>query len=190
MSNIDSSGGVRGRVGRSMDYSQLLTIRKQDILTSAYRGAVEDSKPVVFNRDKKTSGFDNGVVQVYFQKGLFLSSSRGGNVGYGSGRSFTMPLGSGGPDPSGLTAAEAAVYINLSGYTGILGEYNATHPTVTRSEVEAALALVTNLPITITYRGGVASVSVTITGNIENDATALMNAAIPSGATEIVVYYT
>ena len=69
MSNIDSSGGVRGRVGRSMDYSQLLTIRKQGILTSAYRGAVEDSKPVVFNRDKKTSGFDNGVVQVYFQKG-------------------------------------------------------------------------------------------------------------------------
>lgn len=188
MSNIDSSGGVRGRVGRSMDYSQLLTIRKQGILTSAYRGAVEDSKPVVFNRDKKTSGFDNGVVQVYFQKGLFLSSSRGGNVG--SGRSFTMPIVSGGIDFSGLTAAESAIFVNLSGYTGILGEYNATHPTVTFSEVQTALALVTNLPITITYRGGVASVSVTITGNIENDATALMNAAIPSGATEFVVYYT
>ena len=188
MSNIDSSGGVRGRVGRSMDYSQLLTIRKQGILTSAYRGAVEIGN-TVFNRDQKTRGFDNGVVQVYFQKGLFLSSSRGGNVGYGSGRSFTVPIGSGGPDILGLTAAEAAVFTNLTAYLGTLDEYNATPPTTTRSEVEAMLALVTNLPITITYRG-VASASVTITGDIENDITTLRNAAMPSGLTELVVYYT
>ena len=189
MSNIDSSGGVRGRVGRSMDYSQLLTIRKQDILTSAYRGAVEDSKPVVFNRDKKTSGFDNGVVQVYFQKGLFLSSSRGGNVGYGSRRSFTVPFGLSGPDPSGLTPAEFAVFANMSVYLTGLNGYIARPQRNTFSQLQTALVPVTGLPITVEYRGGV-SVSVTYTGNIENDATALDNAGTLSGFTEIVVYYT
>ena len=99
-----------------------------------------------------------------------------------------MPIGFGGPDPSGLTAAEAAIYGNMSGYIEALVGFN--DGTKTRSEVEAALALVTNLPITITYRGGVASVSVTFTGIIDNDATALMNVGTTSGATEIVVYYT
>lgn len=190
MSNIDSSGGVRGRVGRSMDYSQLLTIRKQDILTSAYRGAVEDSKPVVFNRDKKTSGFDNGVVQVYFQKGLFLSSSRGGNVGYGSRRSFTIPVTVlGGPDVSGLTAAEIAIYRNVISYASVLGGYIARPSTKTLSEVQTALALVTNLPITIEYIGAVGE-SITVTGNIDVDSITLNNVGMPAGFTKIVVYYT
>ena len=163
MSNIDSSGGIGGRVGRSMDYSQLLKIRKQGILTAAYRGAIEYGN-TVFNRDKKTRGFDNGVVQVFFQKGLYLSSARGGNVVVG-GRIIILPLDINGvPDPSGLSAAEIQIFTPFGVYMAALGA---------GEEEEAALANVINLPITYTYRGNAGSSSARFIGNIASDLASL-----------------
>jgi hypothetical protein len=148
-----------------MDYSQLLKIRKQGILTAAYRGAIEIGN-TVFNRDKKTRGFDNGVVQVFFQKGLYLSSSRGGNAAVG-GRIITIPLDiNGAPDISGLSAAELQIYTNFIPYLGSLEEYPNL---ISLQDLEAVLANVTNLPITITYRGNSGSSSARFTGYIADD---------------------
>jgi hypothetical protein len=142
-----------------MDYSQLLKIRKQGILTAAYRGAIEIGN-TVFNRDKKTRGFDNGVVQVLFQKGLYLSSARGGNAAVG-GRTFTVPYDlNGEPDLSGLSAAELQIFMLISAYAGALVEDEGQ---------EAALANVTNLPIAYTLRGTSGSSSARFTGNIADD---------------------
>jgi hypothetical protein len=69
MSNVNSSG----KFGTSMDYSMLLRLKKHNVLTAAYNATVSPVN-AVFNRDKKTRGFDNGVVDVLFQKGLFLAN--------------------------------------------------------------------------------------------------------------------
>jgi hypothetical protein len=143
-----------------MDYSQLLKIRKQGILTAAYRGAIENGN-TVFNRDKKTRGFDNGVVQVFFQKGLYLSSARGGNVAVGGG-TFTAPLDINGvPDLSGVSAANLQIYTRIANYIGALVEGTGGE--------QAALDNVTNLPITYTIRGNAGSSSARFTGNIADD---------------------
>jgi hypothetical protein len=158
-----------------MDYSQLLKIRKQGILTAAYRGAIEYGI-TVFNRDKKTRGFDNGVVQVLFQKGLYLSSARGGNAAVG-GRTITIPLNINGvPDPSGVSAAELQIFTLLSVYIDALQ---------TGSGEQAALANVTNLPITYAYRGTSGISSARITGNIADDL-ASINSLSTSGIGDLV----
>lgn len=165
MSNVDSSGGIRGRVGRSMDYSQLLKIRKQGILTAAYRGAIEIGN-TVFNRDKKTRGFDNGVVQVFFQKGLYLSSARGGNAAVGGG-TFTVPFDlNGEPDLSGLSAAEIQIFMFISAYVRALIEG-------TGGEQAALANITTNLPITYTYTGTLGDSGTRFTGNIASDFASL-----------------
>jgi hypothetical protein len=147
-----------------MDYSQLLKIRKQGILTAAYRGAIEIGN-TVFNRDKKTRGFDNGVVQVFFQKGLYLSSARGGNAAVGGG-TFTVPFDlNGDPDPSGLSAAELQIFMFISAYVSALIEDEGQ---------EAALAnITTNLPITYTYTGTLGDSGTRFTGNIASDLASL-----------------
>ena len=67
MPNVDSTG----KLGRSMDYSMYLKRKKHDILTDGYRPKAASGNPM-FGRDKKTRGFDNGIVSVLFEKGLFI----------------------------------------------------------------------------------------------------------------------
>ena len=82
MSNVDSSGGIGGRVGRSMDYSQLLDIRRKyigvNMMTQNNPGNSPEIKPRFnqdkFNREPKT----NGAVTFYFNRGLFPLFNRVG----------------------------------------------------------------------------------------------------------------
>jgi hypothetical protein len=67
MPNVDSSG----KLGRSLDYSMYLKRMRHDVLTSGYRQKVAVGDPM-FGRDKKTRGFDNGIVTVLFEKGIFV----------------------------------------------------------------------------------------------------------------------
>jgi len=82
MSNVDSSGGIGGRVGRSMDYSQLLDIRRKyigvNMMTVNNPGNSPEIKPR-FNQDKfvREPG-SNGAVAFYFNRGLFPLFSRVG----------------------------------------------------------------------------------------------------------------
>lgn len=80
MSNVDSSGGIGGRVGRSMDYSQLLEIRRKLAKTQqmkivndyavSNRISPTQIKPW-FNQDKFTrEPGSNGAVDFYFTRGL------------------------------------------------------------------------------------------------------------------------
>jgi hypothetical protein len=70
MPNVDSSG----KLGRSMDYSMYLKRKRHNVLTSGYTLKIADGNPM-FGRDKKTRGFDNGIVTVLFEKGLIVGSS-------------------------------------------------------------------------------------------------------------------
>lgn len=75
MSNVDSSGGIGGRVGRSMDYSQLLEIRRKYVgvnhMTQVNPANTNTIKPY-FNQDKKLrEPGSNGAVDFYFTRGLF-----------------------------------------------------------------------------------------------------------------------
>lgn len=72
MPNVDSSG----KTGRSMDYSMYLKRKRHTVLTSGYRLKSEAGNPM-FGRDKKTRGFDNGIVTVLFEKGLTVGSRSG-----------------------------------------------------------------------------------------------------------------
>ena len=81
MSNTDSSGGIGGRVGRSMDYSQLLEIRRKFVnvqnMHHVNEYAVTNSisptqiKPW-FNQDKKNrEPGSNGAVDFFMTRGLY-----------------------------------------------------------------------------------------------------------------------
>jgi|UniRef100_A0A6C0B1U5 hypothetical protein len=75
MSNVDSSGGIGGRVGRSMDYSQLLEIRRKYVgvnhMTLNNASNTNTIKPF-FNQDKKLrEPSTNGAVDYYFTRGLY-----------------------------------------------------------------------------------------------------------------------
>jgi hypothetical protein len=67
MPNINTSG--LGRIGRSMDYSTALKLKKNSILISSYNDKVATGFSG-FGRDQKTRGFDSGLVAVLFEKGL------------------------------------------------------------------------------------------------------------------------
>jgi hypothetical protein len=71
MPNIDASG-LR-RIGRSMDYSTLLKIRKNSVLVSVYSDKVANGF-ANFSRDQKTRGFDSGIVTTLFEKGLTVDT--------------------------------------------------------------------------------------------------------------------
>ena len=80
MPNVNSNG----KFGTSMDYSQLLQIRKAARLT-AYTNAVNsNNSPLVkqnFGRDYRNRDFTSGVISVFMQKGLFpvFRRAAGGN---------------------------------------------------------------------------------------------------------------
>ena len=82
MSNTDSSGGIGGRVGRSMDYSQLLEIRRKYIGVVAMTARNPQNVPTIkphFNQDKMTrEPLTNGAVDYYFTRGLFPLFNRVG----------------------------------------------------------------------------------------------------------------
>jgi hypothetical protein len=80
MSNVDSSGGIGGRVGRSMDCSQVIEIRRK--LTKSNRMFYDNPsnlrtiKPY-FGQDKMTrEPHTNGSVDYFFTRGLNLVFSR------------------------------------------------------------------------------------------------------------------
>jgi hypothetical protein len=75
MSNVNSAGLFGGRVGTSMDYSQLLEVRRKYIGVNAMRVAnptnSAERKPR-FNQDKFTrEPSTNGAVDFYFTRGLY-----------------------------------------------------------------------------------------------------------------------
>lgn len=74
MSNTDSSGGIGGRVGRSMDCSQLMEIRRKYVGINMMTGQNPQNNPLVkphFNQDKMTrEAGSNGAVNFYFTRGL------------------------------------------------------------------------------------------------------------------------
>lgn len=80
MSNVDSSGGIGGRVGRSMDCSQLSEIRRK--LTHVNRMYYDNpqNSPTIkpfFGQDKKSrEPHTNGSIDFYFTRGLNLIFSR------------------------------------------------------------------------------------------------------------------
>jgi hypothetical protein len=67
MPNIDTSG--LGRIGRSMDYSMALKLKKSSILVASYQDKMATGFGT-FMRDQKTRGFDAGLVTILFEKGL------------------------------------------------------------------------------------------------------------------------
>ena len=82
MPNVDSSGGIQGRVGRSMDCSQLMEIRRKYAgVHQVYTEINEPSGTGIprFNKDKfNREPLTNGAVDFYFTRGLFPLFSRVG----------------------------------------------------------------------------------------------------------------
>jgi hypothetical protein len=78
MSNINSNG----KFGTSMDYSQLLEIRRKYINTNSMRIKNPSNTPTIkpfFNQDKFVrEGRTNGAVDFYFTRGLYSVYSRVG----------------------------------------------------------------------------------------------------------------
>ena len=83
MSNVDSSGGINGRIGRSMDCSQLSEIRRKYVNT--YKMVLDNPRnsPTIkpfFGQDKKSrEPHSNGSVDFYFTRGLNLLFPRIGS---------------------------------------------------------------------------------------------------------------
>jgi hypothetical protein len=75
MPNVDSSGGIQGRVGRSMDCSQLMEIRRKyagvhQVYTEI--NTVGGTGIPRFNQDKfNREPLTNGAVDFYFTRGLY-----------------------------------------------------------------------------------------------------------------------
>ena len=73
MPNVNSDGAF-GRIGRSMDYSQLLEIRRKYVgVHNIYTDNPYNSKNIkpFFNQDKMTrEPLTNGAVNFYFTRGL------------------------------------------------------------------------------------------------------------------------
>jgi len=80
MSNINSSGLFGGRIGTSMDYSQLLSIRRKYIGVNAMHHSNRTNNPEIkphFNQDKfLREPSTNGAVDFYFTRGLHPLFSR------------------------------------------------------------------------------------------------------------------
>jgi hypothetical protein len=85
MPNVNSNG----KFGTSMDYSQLLGIRKTGRLIAYTTNVNPTNSPLVkqnFGRDYRNRGFTSGVMSVFMQKGLYPVISRlegGGGGGEG-----------------------------------------------------------------------------------------------------------
>jgi hypothetical protein len=84
MPNINSNG----KFGTSMDYSQLLQIRKAARLTSYTTAVNPTNSPLIkqnFGRDYRNRDFTSGVISVYMQKGLtpVFNLAAGGSSGAG-----------------------------------------------------------------------------------------------------------
>uniref|UniRef100_A0A6C0JKF3 Uncharacterized protein n=1 Tax=viral metagenome TaxID=1070528 RepID=A0A6C0JKF3_9ZZZZ len=80
MSNVDSSGGIGGRVGRSMDCSQLSEIRRKLTNTNTMYSLNPNNDPTIkphFGQDKMTrEPHTNGSIDFYFTRGLNLIFNR------------------------------------------------------------------------------------------------------------------
>ena len=78
MSNVNSNG----KFGTSMDYSQLLEIRRKYISVAAMRAVNPSNSPKIkpyFNQDKMVrEPQTNGAVDFYFTRGLYPIYSKVG----------------------------------------------------------------------------------------------------------------
>ena len=184
-----------GKFGTSMDYSMLLNLKKHNVLTKGYRACVQPGDPV-FNRDKKTRGFTNGVVSVLFQKGLFLANNRQFGGGQQSRVTITIPFDqNGNPVLSGLSQAQSAFFVTLGEYVGGLGEYSNDPTPENYQLIEEVLPTIqANMPITITniYTGGGTQLF-PLVGNITTDLQTLADiesVGVPAGdiTTSLVEY--
>jgi hypothetical protein len=191
MPNVNSNG----KFGTSMDYSMLLKLKKHNVLTAAYRSEVAPGNPV-FNRDKKTRGFDNGVVDVLFQKGLFLANK---TTNQSSRVTITVSIdGQGVPDLSGLTAAQVTFFQQAGSYVARLGEYVSgvsNSPSDYQQLVVLAGGLQAYMPITFsaTFSSG-ATPTYNVVGNVDTDIavlTLIANGPQPAGdPTSSTITYT
>ena len=167
--------GSTGKFGTSMDYSMLLRLKKQNLLTAEYRMSAAPGNPV-FNRDKKTSGFDNGVVDVFFQKGLFLAIDRqlGAQL---SNRTILTRLFDAQGDPifTGLSQAQITLFTQFGSYVGTMGEYiSAPSPADYQTLEGLAAILQAYAPITFLNRGIAGGTQTfTLVGNVDTDIAAV-----------------
>jgi hypothetical protein len=159
MSNVNSSG----KFGTSMDYSMLLRLKKHNVLTAAYNATVSPVN-AVFNRDKKTRGFDNGVVDVLFQKGLFLANKTSSQLT----ESFDYIL----PDaPSESTIGSRGVpYGPYLLYSEAVQNYPDT---AIPQEIINAFIPFSPFTARITNNTGGESLSITLSGNVVEDKVAV-----------------
>jgi len=140
MPNVDSSG----KTGRSMDYSMYLKRKRHTVLTSGYRLKSEAGNPM-FGRDKKTRGFDNGIVTVLFEKGLIVGSRSGTRF---SGTYTVTYIAGDGVDGFSLLVAAGApadVIYYFMGYYDALKNYPVTRidPTILSNFQRVAPCIVT-----------------------------------------------
>lgn len=160
-----------GKFGTSMDYSMLLNLKKHNVLTKGYRACVQPGDPV-FNRDKKTRGFGNGVVSVLFQKGLFLANNRQFGVVQRGRVTLTFLYDQNGyADFSGLSQDQYDFFGKISVYVESLARYSDIPTPANYQILEEFLATIqANMPVTITFNyslGG--TLSVPLAGNITTD---------------------
>jgi len=71
--------GSTGKFGTSMDYSQLLEIRRKYLNVNKMKNVNPTNTPTIkpyFNQDRLTSGSNNGSSEFYNQRGLFTLFKR------------------------------------------------------------------------------------------------------------------
>ena len=154
MPNVDSSG----KTGRSMDYSMYLKRKRHTVLTSGYRLKSEAGNPM-FGRDKKTRGFDNGIVTVLFEKGLTVGSRSG--TRFSGTYTFTYTYGGGDSQFFNLMAAsgvpsEVITYFSEYGQALFLYPEISIDPTTLSNFQSVA-------PFTLTTTNNTKSVTTTAT---------------------------
>ena len=82
---MSSVVGSTGKFGTSLDYSQMLDIRRKMLGVNYNRVVNNANIPNIkphFNQDKFTSGSDNGSSEFYHQRGLYSVAS----LAFGLGR--------------------------------------------------------------------------------------------------------
>jgi len=170
MPNVDSSG----KTGRSMDYSMYLKRKRHNVLTTGYTLKSEAGNPM-FGRDKKTRGFDNGIVTVLFEKGLIVGS------GSGSG-SVTYTINYTAANDSNITPLFLAAGVSSEAFSYIVAYEIAVGSPGTSINSTTISNFQTLAPVTRTITNNTTQNSVTYTfvGNPATDESTFYNIERPT----------